>query len=131
MVKRSQSHSFELLSIALLLALLFHVPAFASRWTTLRPDGGKKTTILIDGKPRTYYRLSPGKSLTLPVEEPGLYRVITRLDYGKKKGGEKTYTFRIGLDDTKGTLYSRATKPDKNAGLRNARVWSEKVESLK
>ncbi len=99
--------------VFILLGVLFTHPLIAGQWVTLKPEGGKKTSLLITDKARTYYRLSAGKSMYYDISSPGKYRVYTRMDFGKSKKKEEIYTFRLGIDDEIGTLYSRATKPSK------------------
>ncbi|MBZ0263741.1 hypothetical protein K8I28_03660 [bacterium] len=101
-------------SFVAILSVVFCVEnSNASEWSTLKPEDGKRSKLIISGKSRTYYRLVPGKSMTYDVNEPGKYRIITRADLGDNKKQEAVYTFRVGIDTKKGDLYSRASKYDK------------------
>ncbi len=92
--------------------------AIAAKWDVIRPDkGGRRTVIVVKSKEWAYWRLKPGQRMTFELQ-PGEYRVITRADLNKTKDKEVPYTFRLGIDNPEGRLYSRATKRDKQTHLR-------------
>jgi len=101
---------------AILLALAFillSAPlANAYEWVTLKPTGGKKQTLTINGKKRTYYRLAPGESMQYNVSKYDKVRIITRADLKKSKLKETIYSFRLGYDAGNTQLYARATTAD-------------------
>lgn len=121
------------LTLVLLLLPLAAPPAGAARWKTLRPDGGKKTTLLVKEKPWNYWRLKPGEEMNFTVDVPGRYRVITRAELGTRMKKEATYTFRIGIDDPEGILYSRATIPAKTVqrkGKAKLKIGARRIVEL-
>ncbi len=108
----------HVIAAGLSLLLLSLSMAVAAQWDVIRPaKGGRRTVLVIEDKEWAYWRLKPGQSMSFDLQ-PGEYRVITRADLSDTKRKESTYTFRIGIDDPKGRLYSRATSRDKQSHAR-------------
>lgn len=114
-----KSRTARLVAYALLFALLTPLAVQASDWATVKPkQGGKKTTLLIYGKRRTYYRLAPGESMEYQIGKNDPVRIFTRADIRGSKAKETIYSFRVGFNRNKTRLMARASIPDKNVTIR-------------
>lgn len=78
-----------------LLLLWIDSPARAGTWEAIENlNGQRPVSVIVDGKTRIYYRLSPDRPLVVPLEGPARLRVISRVEFGKGAGGVVSYTLR-------------------------------------
>ncbi len=116
-----------------LLIILVALPVYSARWELAKPaEGGKRAIVEVKGNEWSYWRIKPGESMTFDLQ-PGNYRIITRVDFGKTKSRETTYSFRIGFNEDKGELYARASERNKNVkvkGRSKARIGDSKTVEI-
>ena len=114
-----KARSARLVLGAMILALVAPLVLQASDWTTLKPKrGGKKSTLVIQGHKRTYYRLAPGESMEINLGKNDPVRIFTRPDLRRSKAEEVVYTFRLGFSSQSTHLLARATTPDTTVAIR-------------
>lgn len=90
---------------AALVALLCAGPAssasLSAPWAAIRRlPGEKPVTVLVNGKPRVYFRVSPERPLVVPIQGPARLRITSRVDFARTGGALTAYTLRV-LDGTR------------------------------
>jgi len=114
-----KARTARLVAGALLLALSLPLALQAAEWATLKPSrGGKKTSLLISGKRRDYYRLAPGEIMEYSISKGDPVRIFTRADLRGSKSNETIYSFRLGFDRDNTRLFARASTPDSTVVIR-------------
>ena len=88
--------------------------AFASEWKLIKPVGGKKDILEINGKKRSYWKLDKDNSLVVKTVGPGELKVYTRMELNQKQN-EGVYSFITLIDGERQPLAARATEYSKSA----------------
>ncbi|NQT34539.1 hypothetical protein HQ587_05070 [bacterium] len=91
------------------LTVLFAVKSFASDWKLLKPAKGKKVTLEISGKKRSYWKLDQKNTVLVRITGPGELKIITRMEL-KDDSNEDIYSFITTIDGKKQPLIARATE---------------------
>lgn len=100
----------ERFSALVLLLLLAASPARASSaWRALEniPDQAS-VRVDVDGKPRVYYRIAPGKEIALELQGPGQLRVVTRAE-APAGPGTSAVAYRVSLREGSRLVKEQAT----------------------
>jgi hypothetical protein len=83
------------------LALFAAAPALAGKWEAIEKLAGETPrTVMVDGNPRLYFRVSPDHPLRVPVDGPARIRLTSRVEFARGKGSVVSYTLRV-LDGTR------------------------------
>ena len=83
--------------------------AFATDWKLLKPSKGKKVSLNISGKKRTYWKMDKSNQIVVNITGPSELKMITRMVLpGDEKEG--VYSFITHLNDEKLPLTARATQ---------------------
>jgi hypothetical protein len=90
---------------AALIALLCARPAspasLSAPWVAIRRlPGETPVTVLVDGKPRAYFRVTPARPLVVPFQGPARLRITSRVDFARTGGVLTAYSLRL-LDGTR------------------------------
>ena len=120
MISRSNaprgSAIFRRSAAAVLLVLLVSstglLNAAGRKAVALVPSGGKAITLVISGKEKEYYELSPGTPLKLDLDGPGKLTVISRLLIPKGSSAAEHYSIRI--TDGPKTVKLHSTQTDRS-----------------
>ena len=109
--------------VSLLVAalLMIWLPASSQNgfvWKSFRPEKSPSSTkVLVMGKRLTYHPLKKGEEIYVTIEGPTRLRVLTRIEFGKETGGEKSYYLRYERDDGKKGKFRRVTTASHTAVL--------------
>ena len=111
------------------LALLAVRPVFAGTWEAIeRLSGEAPQTVMVDGNPRVYFRVTPDHPLLVPVDGPARFRMTSRAEFAKGKNAIVSYTLRvlegtreIEHQDTETALSSRVKGEASDAGVGKSR----------
>ncbi|NQU04537.1 MAG: hypothetical protein HQ568_00480 [Calditrichaeota bacterium] len=98
----------------LLLSYLVSTPAIAKDWKLIKPVEGKKISLLIKDKQRSYWKISSEDTLIIKTVGPGELKISTRMVLSSKKK-EGVYSFKTYLDGKRQPLTARATEYTKSA----------------
>ncbi len=101
---------FRIFGVCLIFQM-FTLDLFAD-WKLGKPESGKKISLEIDGKNRTYWKLSSKQATKIIVNGPGELKVITRLQLAKGEL-EGIYSFISWRDGKDRELIARATSVSK------------------
>ena len=120
-----------------LLALLAVTPVFAGTWESIeRLSGEAVRTIMVDGNPRLYFKVSPEHPLRVPIAGPARLRVTSRVEFPGAGRTIATYTLRvmdgareIEHQDTESAPSSRVKENEGNGGLGKSRRMTVDVPS--
>lgn len=129
------SLSHRALSQLSLLALLAAQPALAGQWEAMdRLAGETPHTISVDGNPRVYFKVSPGRPLRVPIDGPARLRLTSRVEFSKGKGTVVSYTLRvmegtreIEHQDTESAPSSRVTGSGSEGAVGKSRKMTVEV----
>ncbi len=116
---------------ATLIALAPAIPgsAGAGKWEAIEklPDQ-TPVVVLVEKQPRTYFRLTPEKPLTIAVEGPVRLRVISRLELPRGAKQPVSYTLRVTEADreldrqqTESSASSKVRDPDGHRTIAKSR----------
>jgi len=76
--------------------LLLAASALASRWQAIENIAGHvPLTVLVQGKARTYFRITPESPLAVTVEGPGRLRLVSRVELSRGVSRPISYKLRI------------------------------------
>ena len=110
-----------LVSCSLLAAVFLGHPArsSAARW---RPIGevasGAPVRVLVSGKPRVYYRVSPGSPISFSVKGPARIRLVSRVEFGSGKSPAIAYRLRLSGDGRVWKEHATESSPAPTARLK-------------
>lgn len=80
----------------LLLALLAAAPATAGTWEAIeRLPGQTPVAVMVGDNQRLYFRVTPERPLTVPIEGPARLRLTSRVDFSSAKVSLVAYTLRV------------------------------------
>lgn len=83
-------------AVIALLMLPIGSTAHASTWTSVESLAGHHPiSVIVDGKPRNYFRLTPDQPLVVPGDGPGRLRIYSRAEFAKGANGVVSYTLRV------------------------------------
>jgi hypothetical protein len=84
-------------AVAVLLALAAAATEVsAGTWDAIeRLPGQPPVTVMVDGKPRLYFRVTPERPLVVPVEGPVRLRLTSRVEFAGGKGDLVSYTLKV------------------------------------
>lgn len=75
---------------------LLAAPAGAGKWDAIdHLTGQTPVTILVGEQPRNYFRLTPQKPLSVPIEGPATLRVVSRVELPRGAKQVVSYTLRV------------------------------------
>ena len=105
-----QLYKFHLSAVFIgCLTVLFSVKSFAADWKPIKPTTGKKVTLEISGKKRSYWKLDQKKTVLIRITGPGELKIITRMELNGDRI-EDVYSFITYIDGKKQPLIARATE---------------------
>lgn len=123
--------SARLLPVAAALAaeLLLSTAALAAAWEAIeRLPGQSPVTVLVQDKPRIYFRITPQAPLTVPIEGPARLRVVSRLELPPGSKQVVSYTVRVAeggkeLDhgSTEASVSDQAFDPERKHAIGKSR----------
>lgn len=85
-------------TLLFILSLLCFVGTSEGRWSRVRPERGRRVTLLVDGKTRAYHWVSDLDTVVVRINGPTRLRVRTRLDI--EENG-KTHEYQIKVTGRK------------------------------
>ncbi|MBU0519786.1 hypothetical protein KJ564_12720 [bacterium] len=92
-------------------------------WDSIKPakaPSGVKALVM--GKELTYYPLEKGKEIVITVTGPTRLKVLSRIEFGEEKSGEKSYYLRYELDGKGNTKFRRVATASATAVLAEKRA---------
>ncbi len=85
-----------LAAVSLAAGILPSPAAIAARWEAIeRLPGQSPVVVLVEEKPRNYFRITPEKPLTVPIEGPARLRVVSRLELPLGAKQVVSYSVRV------------------------------------
>ncbi len=85
-----------LLAGLVVFAVLLATSAGAGKWETIeRLPGRTPVTVLVEGKARNYFRITPDKPLTVPLDGPVVLRVLSRFELPHGSRQAVSYSLRV------------------------------------
>ncbi len=108
-------------ALALLAALLATggpaAPAAAATWKSIeRLPGQSPITVLVDEKPRLYFRITPQRSLGVPIEGPARLRITSRAEFAT--GASQIVSYRLRVHEGGQELEHQATETAPSSRVR-------------
>lgn len=107
-----------------IIALVLILPLNKSRaengfvWESFKPNkASSPIKVMVMGKRLNYYPLVKGSEILVTVEGPTRLRVISRIEFGKDVGGEKSYYLRALREDNKKEKFRRVSTASSSAVL--------------
>ncbi len=91
------------LRIGLVITALFvaSTAARAAGWDTVESlPGASPVRVYVKDRPRTYFRVSPGRPIEIPVDGPARLRVVSRCLLSAGNRGSTTYRVRLAIAGT-------------------------------
>ena len=71
-------------------------PAGAGRWHAIEYlEGQTPVTVTVNGKPRIYYRIAPGKEVAVKDLGPGRLKIVTRAETSAAAGSSISYRVSV------------------------------------
>jgi len=87
-------------------------------WNSFKPDKAPQDVkVLVMGKELTYFPLEKGQEIFVIVTGPTRLKVLTRIEFGEEKGGEKSYYLRYQLDNDGHSKFRRVATASPTAVL--------------
>ncbi len=99
----------KLFFIVFLLGLAYQ--AYAGKSVVVFPTKGESVKLLINGKGKTYFRLTKSKNITLEVDGPGKLQVLNRLVFSKQQTASEKFTVKVKERSNEVKDFSTQTEP--------------------
>ena len=81
-------------------AALLVTAAIAGKWDAIEHlPGHAPVTVLVQDKPRIYFRITPGKPLSVPIDGPVRLRVVSRVELPRGSKEVASYTLTVTEGD--------------------------------
>ncbi len=87
-------------AVSLAAGILPSAAANAVKWEAIeRLPGQSPVIVMVEEKPRNYFRIRPGHPLTVPIEGPARLRVVSRLELPPGAKQVVSYSLRVAEGD--------------------------------
>ncbi len=118
-------------AVLLASALLSPALGWADTWEPLDPvPGAAPVRVLVGGKPRVYYRITPQAPLAIRVTGPGRLRLVTRAELAHAAPGPISYRLRISEGRRQWKEHATESSPTPKARLEEGEANVCKSRSL-
>src|SRR5262245_18920915 len=98
------------------LLLLVGTPQAAPAWRGIEKiDGQSPVTVVVEGKSRNYFRVTPRAPLSVELKGPARVRVISRAELPADATGKVVYTLRITEGKHVLKTHKTETEPSRDA----------------
>lgn len=103
---------------------LLATAAIASKWEAIeRLPGQSPVTVIVEEKPRNYFRITPDKPLTVPIEGPVSLRIVSRLEL--PRGSRQAVSYSLTVTEGGKELEREDTESSASSQVRGSEAKHE------